>query len=177
MANRVMVYVDGSNLYHSLKQVAGRTDLDFAKFSKKLAGEDRQLVRTYYYNAPVDQIREPDSYRMQQRFFQALRRIDYFEIRLGRLRYTTGWPSVPPYEKGVDIRLGTDMLVHGFAGNYDVAILVSGDTDFADAVQAVKNQGLHVEGALFSSAVSQRLRDVVDKITLVDLSFLSDCWI
>ena len=176
MADRVMVYVDGSNLYHSLRQTAGRTDLDFSKFPNKLVGGDRQLVRTYYYNAPVDQTKEPQRYREQQIFFQALRRIDYFEVRLGRLVYR-GWPSVPPYEKGVDIRLGTDMLVHGVARNYDVAVLVSGDTDFADAVQAVKAQGLHVEGVLFSPRGSQRLRDVVDKVTLVDLGFLSDCWV
>ncbi|MCE2405363.1 MAG: NYN domain-containing protein [Dehalococcoidia bacterium] len=106
----------------------------------------------------------------------ALRRIDYFEVRLGRLVYR-GWPSVPPYEKGVDIRLGTDMLAHGVAENYDVAILVSGDSDFADAVQAVKDRGLHVEAALFPASGSQRLRDVVDKVTLVDLDFLGDCWI
>ena len=55
MENRVMVYIDGSNLYHSLRQLAGRTDVDFSKFSRKLVGADRQLVRTYYYNAPVDQ--------------------------------------------------------------------------------------------------------------------------
>ena len=175
MPDRVMVYIDGSNLYHSLNEAAGRTDLDFSKFSQKLVGSHRQLVRTYYYNAPVDQTKEPDRYRGQQRFFQAVKRIDYFEVRLGRLVYRN-WPSVPPYEKGVDIRLGTDMLVHGFARNYDVAILVSGDTDFADAVQAVKDRGLHVEVALFNPAGSQRLRDVVDKVTPVDLSFLSDCW-
>lgn len=174
MADRVMVYIDGSNLYHSLKQTAGRTDLDFHKFAKRLVG-DRQLVRTYYYNAPIDQMKEPQRYKDQQRFFQALRRIDYFEVRLGRLVYR-GWPSVPPYEKGVDIRLGTDMLVHGVAQNYDVAVLVSGDTDFADAVQAVKDRGLHVEAALFSPTGSQRLRDVVDKVVPVDMSFLNDCW-
>ena len=175
MADRVIVYVDGSNLYHSLKQTAGRADLDFSKFSQKLVGAHRQLVRTYYYSAPVDQAKEPQRYRDQQRFFQALRRIDYYEVRLGRLVYR-GWPSIPPYEKGVDIRLGTDMLVHGVAHNYDVAVLVSGDTDFADAVQAVKDRGLHVEVALFSPTGSQRLRDVADKVVLVDQSFLSDCW-
>ena len=175
MPDRVMVYIDGSNLHHSLNQAAGRTDLDFSKFSQKLVGDHRQLVRTYYYNAPLDQTREPERYRSQQGFFERLRRIDYFEVRLGRLVYR-GFPSFAPYEKGVDIRLGTDMLVHGFARNYDVAILVSGDTDFADAVQAIKDRGLHVEVALFDRTGSQRLRDVADKVRLVDLSFLSDCW-
>ena len=53
---RVMVFIDGSNLYHSLRQVYGRTDVDFAKLCLKLAGAG-QFVRGYYYNASVDQQR------------------------------------------------------------------------------------------------------------------------
>ena len=149
MVQRVMVYIDGSNLYKSLKYSEGDRKLDLSKFANKLVGQDRQLVRTYYYIAPVDQMKQPEQFRAQQKFFGALRRIDYFELRLGRLVYSKGWPDVPPSEKGVDIRLAMDMLVHAVNGNYDVAVLVSGDTDFVDAVLAVKSQGLHVEAALF----------------------------
>lgn len=67
---KVSVYIDGSNLYHSLKDMTNRTDLDFSKFTAKLIG-NRKLVRAYYYNAPVDQTKEPLRYRDQQRFFQA----------------------------------------------------------------------------------------------------------
>lgn len=59
MANeQVMILIDGSNLYHSLKSNFQRTDLDFASFAERLA-ESRRLIRTYYYNAPVDQTKEP----------------------------------------------------------------------------------------------------------------------
>lgn len=96
MANddKVSIFIDGSNLYHSLKGSANRSDLDFSKFAAKLVG-DRKLVRIYYYNAPVDQT------------------------------------------------IATDMLVHGTRRNYDIAILVSGDTDFTDALQAVKDLRWH----------------------------------
>ena len=47
---RVCVYVDGSNLYHGLKNECGQTDLDFGKFVAWLVGK-RQLVRTRE-NAP-----------------------------------------------------------------------------------------------------------------------------
>lgn len=66
---RVMVFVDGSKLYHSLRDDYGRTDLDFSKLGPTLCGEERELVRVYYYNARVDQSREPDRYKDQQRFF------------------------------------------------------------------------------------------------------------
>ena len=42
---RVMVFIDGSNLYHVLNQHFSRNDIKFGKFAEKLAGE-RNLVRT-----------------------------------------------------------------------------------------------------------------------------------
>ncbi len=102
-------------------------------------------------------------------------RIDYFEVILGRLIYRN-WPNEPPYEKGIDIKIATDMLVHGHRGNYDTAIIVTGDTDFTDAIQAVKDLGHHVEVALPNLIGSQRLREVADRIILIDNAFLSDCW-
>ena len=172
---KVNIYIDGSNLYHTLKEVASRVDIDFARFAAKLANS-RKLVRVYYYNAPVDQTKEANTYGSQQKFFQALRNIDYFEVILGRLIYRQGWPNVPSYEKGIDIKIATDMLVHGHRGNYDVAVLVSADTDFADAIQAVKDLGHHVEVALFSLSGSQKLREVADRVIPIDSNFLSNCW-
>ena len=104
-----------------------------------------------------------------------LRDIDYFEVILGRLVYRD-WPNQLPYEKGIDIKIATDMLVHGRRGNYDVAVLVTGDTDFADAIQAVKDLGHHVEVALFNVSGSQRLREVADRVVVIDDNFLSGCW-
>ena len=69
------------------------------------------------------------------------------------------------------------MLVHGHRNNYDVAILVSGDTDFADAIQAVKDLGHHVEVALFEPGGSRRLREVADRVIPIDAGFLEGCWI
>ena len=114
--DRVMVFIDGSNLYHSLRDQLGRTDVYFEKFYRKLVG-DRRLVRVYYYNALVDQTRDQQGYANQQRFLDRMRRLPYLEVRLGRLIYR-GWPGTPPYEKGIDIKLATDMLVHGFRGNW-----------------------------------------------------------
>jgi hypothetical protein len=65
MTDRVMIYIDGSNVYHSLKSIYGYTNLDFEAFTKRLAGR-RQLVRVYYYNAPVDHTKEPERYKDQQ---------------------------------------------------------------------------------------------------------------
>ena len=173
---RVMVFIDGSNLYHSLRSDHGRTDLDFRAFALKLAS-GRHLIRTYYYNATVDNTKEAPRAQSQQRFFQKLRSLPATELRLGRLVYRD-WPTSPPYEKGIDIKIATDMLSHAHRKNCDVAILVSGDTDFADALQEVKDCGVSVEVALFGPRYSsQRLRDVADEVIVIDGSYLAGSWV
>jgi uncharacterized LabA/DUF88 family protein len=175
MGERVMIFVDGSNLYHSLKAHFSRIDLDLGRFCQKLLRR-RQLIRIYYYNAKVGQKQEPELYKQQQAFFGSVKAIPYTELRLGRLVYTN-WPSVPPYEKGTDVQLATDMITHSYKNNYDVAILVAGDNDFAGAVQAVKDNGKHVEVALFGrQGTSQELRSSADMVIDVNARFLKDCW-
>ena len=172
--NRVMVFIDGSNLYHSLRADYGRADIDFARFTAALCGPDRELIRSYYYNAQIDQTKDPEGYRGQQRFLDRLRRIDDLEVRLGALVYRPGGPV----EKGIDVRIATDMLVNASRGNYDAAILVSGDTDFADAVQAVKDFGRKAEIALFGPGTSSRkLRDVADRVVSLAPPYWDALWL
>lgn len=172
---RVMIFIDGSNLYHSLKGHFKRTDIDIGKFCKKLV-EKRRLIRIYYYNAEVGRREEPERHQHQQAFFASVRAIPYCELRLGRLVYIN-WPTVPPYEKGIDILLTTDFLTHSFKNNFDVGILVAGDTDYVGAVQAVKDNGKNVEVALFGKeSGSRHLRDVADRVISIDRRFLGGCW-
>ena len=73
--------------------------------------------------------------------------------------------------------LTTDLLMHSFKRNYDVVILVAGDTDYVGALQAVKNNGQNVEVALFGKKSSSRpLRDVADRVITIDGRLLRNCW-
>jgi uncharacterized LabA/DUF88 family protein len=173
--DRIMIFIDGSNLYHSLKTYFKRADIDIGKFCNKL-WERRRLIRIYYYNARVGKIEEPERYRDQQAFFNSVSSIPYCELRLGRLVYVN-WPNSPPYEKGVDIQLTTDLLTHSFKNNYDVAILVAGDSDYVGAIQAVKDNGKNAEVALFGKErTSRQLREVADRVITIDGRFLRGCW-
>ncbi len=96
--DRVMIFIDGSNMYHSLKGFFKRTDIDIGKFCYRVL-EKRRLIRIYYYNARVGRKEEPERYQHQQAFFDSVNAIPYCEIRLGRLVYIN-WPNAPPYEKG-----------------------------------------------------------------------------
>jgi len=174
-SDRVMIFIDGSNLYHSLKNFFKRTDIDIGKLGNKLL-DKRRLVRIYYYNAKVGLKEEPQRYRDQQAFFASISAIPYCELRLGRLVYIN-WPNTPPYEKGVDIQLATDIIAHSFKNNYDVAVLVAGDNDYVGALQAVKDNGKNVEVALFGKErTSRQLRIAADKVITINGRFLRGCW-
>jgi uncharacterized LabA/DUF88 family protein len=170
-----MVFIDGSNLYHSLKSFFNRTDIDMGGLADRLI-EKRRLIRVYYYNARVGRKEESDRYRRQQAFFKGVTSTPYVELRLGRLVYQD-WPNSPPYEKGVDIQLATDLLTHSFKNNFDVAVIVAGDTDYVGALQSVKDNGKNVEVALFGKdRTSRPLREVADRVIEMDGRFLRGCW-
>ncbi len=67
---KVMIFIDGSNFYHALKNL-GVTSIDFKHLCDSLIGRERELVRVYYYNAPVNQSEEPERYKRQQKFFNS----------------------------------------------------------------------------------------------------------
>jgi uncharacterized LabA/DUF88 family protein len=169
--DRVMVYIDGSNLYHVLSQSCGRHDLQFDKFAIKLAN-GRDLKRIYYYNIRQESDSNPNIGAEQQKFLDSMYDTPYVEIRLGIWKQR-GDIMV---EKGVDVMLATDLVTHAYKDHYDTAIVVSGDADFYPALQAVKDVGKHVEVAAFDmnlSAESGRVADVVNKFTK---SYFTGLW-
>ena len=168
---RVAIFIDGSNLYHSLTENCHRYDVDFGGFAAKLAG-DRQLFRTYYYNVLRDQDRNPQAYQDQQRFLNALSNTPYLEVRLGSSKMR-GEVSV---EKGVDIMIATDMLRMAWSDTYDVAVLVTGDGDFAYAAQAVKDLGKHVQVAAFQANLALELGNVADEREMLTPEYFEDLW-
>ncbi len=171
MSERVVVFIDGQNLFMALMDDFKNPNIDFEKLVHKLV-DDRKLIRVYYYTALPDQKKDPEQYRKQQGFLDALRDKPYFAVRQGRLV-----PRGNSYvEKGVDIYLAVDMLEMGYNNAYDTAILISGDGDMSRAVEVVKRQGKHVENAITKKSQSRHLRQTCDTFTLLDKDFLKGCW-
>lgn len=158
---RVCVFIDGSNLFFSLINNGIRTNFDYGKFVQKLVGKDRKLVRIYYYDAPLNQVTDPQRYKGQQRFLGQLANVDYLEIRFGRLARGR--------QKGVDVKLAVDMIDYAIHDCYDTAILVSGDSDLVPAVQLVKSTGRHVELSFFDKCY--HLQQVCDKTLILNKGF------
>ena len=164
----VMVFVDGGYLRKLIvEQKRNITDIHYDTFIDKLIGEISkkdwrirgELVRVFYYDANVAAEEDPQKYKECDNEFEVLRKYDYFQIRLGRL-IKTGDGSFR--QKGVDTLVAIDMITKAYDRQYDIAILLAGDDDFVDVVNAVKNKGLRVYGAFEASSASKRLQEAFD---------------
>ncbi len=141
--DRVCLFIDGSNLYHALKEASFPVKVDLGKLALRLVGPNRRHIHTYYYNTPLIRPRPGDPQytekdnrcRSQQRFFNALRFVPNLTFKPGRFQRL---PNGGQVEKGVDVMLAIDMLTLAFKDRYDVAILVSSDADFKHAIEVVK---------------------------------------
>ena len=167
---RVMVFIDGSNLYHVLDQNCSRHDVQFDKLARKLAN-GRDLRRIYYYNIRQESDR-PDGRVDQDRFLHSLYDTPYVEVRLGIGKQRRD----QVVEKGVDVMLATDLVVRAYQDQYDTAILVSGDGDFYPAIQAVKDRGKQVEVAAFESNISAEASRVADLHIKMTKTFFTGLW-
>lgn len=170
-SRRVMIFIDGSNLYHVLKQNTDKQNLDYKKFSEKLCG-DRELIRTYYYNIRQESPDNPKLAESQDRFLNALYETDYLEVKLGIWKQR-GQTMV---EKGVDVMIASDLIAHAYEDHYDTAILVSGDADFYPALQVVKDTGKQVEVAGFDSNLSSEAARFSDVVIKFDKKYFDDLW-
>lgn len=159
--SRVCVFIDGSNLYFALKRNNKNTRVDYYQLSQALTRPDRTLIRTYYYNAVFDVNAFPDKAKNQQSFLDSLDRTPYLELRLGRIVQNREGHRM---EKGVDVRMASDMVFYAARDFYDVAIVLTEDQDFAPALALVKEMGKHIELAVFPDAQNREMVRVCDKL-------------
>ncbi len=170
---RVMVFIDGSNFYHSLKSNFESAKLDIGKFCG-WAAAGGNLVKIFYYNAPLFQKEDPKAYKKQQVFFESLRKIKRLELFLGRLEKR---PDNQKAEKGVDVKLAADLVTNAFYGKYDTAIIATNDADFVPAIKAVQERGKEVYNVSFPKSKSYHLNRVCDKtLTVTESVFKKLKW-
>jgi len=170
--NKVMIFIDGSNLYHVLLKNCGRSDLKFLDFAEKLTGPKRKLEKIYYYNVRQElegKIKIPEE---QQKFLTSLHKISKLEVKLGIWKEQNG--SI--VEKGVDVMLATDLVLHAVKNNFDTAIIVSGDGDFFPAIETVKKEGKIVEVAAFESNISKEASESSNNVIKLKKSFFNYLW-
>ena len=179
--NKVVLFIDGSNFYYGLKSLYNETKelstFNFLKLGEKLA-DKRNLIRAYYYNAPLDYNDDPKKYAQQQKFFERVKATDKVKLILSRLqkRKMKGTNQVHYVVKGDDIHIAADMIKGAYENQYDIAILVSGDGDFVPAVNIVQEKGKLVENAYFKQSLSWHLKQTCDKSIKLTKEILDTCF-
>ena len=153
------LYIDGFNLYYrALKDTPFRW-LDLRKLAETLFPQD-SINRVYYFTAHLD-VRpgNPGQAQRQLIYLRALATLPGFDAYYGVFRSgvkrrplaepVAGLPSHvlvrDSEEKGSDVNLATRLLVDGFNKEYEQAVVVSNDADFAGAMRYVRDDlGLRV---------------------------------
>ena len=149
--NRAIVFVDGNNLYHRLREKGWKTWIDIGALAKRLVGE-RNLVHIYYYNAP------PPGGKVHTKrgneYLSQVQRVPNLTFRRAWLQATQKSDEYGPHqsyiEKGADTALSTDLVSLAARDKFDVAVIVSSDGDYAPAARAVRQDyGKRVEVVYF----------------------------
>lgn len=169
---RAMVFVDLMNVYESLGLFRVSTNVDYYKMAIKLAGPQRRLIRCHVYTGAYNQVREPNRYAAQMKFFNQVHKMPFVTLKTRPL-VSRGGDFI---QKGVDTLIATDMVSMAFLGHYDIAFLVSGDGDLAPAVEAVKNAGKQIIVATFRRSRSAAVANAADHEILLDPTYLHDCY-
>jgi len=151
-ALRARAYIDGLNLFYgSLKGHPERKWLDIVGMIESLRPDDKiDVVR--YFTAPVSGKFDQACPQRQDTYMRALRgahALERLTILPGRFRsHPVEMPLVTPpangprfatvwktEEKGSDVNLASYLLLDGFDGLYDLAVVVSNDSDLKEPIR------------------------------------------
>ncbi len=149
---RVAVFIDTQNLYHSAKNLY-EARVNFKEILKA-AVAGRKLIRAFAYVVRTKTGEE-------RAFFGALSKLG-IEMRVKDLQeYYDGM-------KKADWDVGLVIDAIRMAPNIDVVVLVSGDGDFVPLVEYLKNQGKRVEVIAFGKTTSTKLKEISDEFLNLD---------
>ncbi|MDA1334934.1 MAG: NYN domain-containing protein [bacterium] len=148
---RVAVFIDAQNLYHSARSLFGAR-VNFKEILNT-ATAGRKLVRAFGYVITTKTGEEKP-------FLEALTKLG-IETRAKDLQEFFGGAKKADWDVGIAVdAIRTAEIV-------DVVIIVSGDGDFVPLVEYLKNNGRRVEVLSFGKSTSGKLKESVDEF--VDL--------
>src|SRR5690606_13178470 len=160
---RTRIYVDAFNLYYGALRNTPHKWLDIDALCRKLLSKSNSIEHIHYFTAPVSarptDLAQP---QRQQLYLRALRTIPHLSITNGRfLSRPVRMPAANPRpgqpktvevmkteEKGSDVNLASTLLIEGFLDLYDVAVVVSNDSDLELPLTFVRTKLGKVVGLL-----------------------------
>lgn len=144
---RVGVFIDVPNLYHSAKNIY-RAKVNFKEVLKS-AVANRKLIRAIAYSIRTESGEE-------QAFFEALAKMG-IEVKMKDLQIFPGGMKKGDW----DVGLAVDAIELG--EKLDAVVLITGDGDFTPLVKYLQiKSGCQVEVIAFSRSASANLREAAD---------------
>jgi len=171
------VYIDGFNLYRGCVKGTPYRWLNLSKLCTMLL-PGHQINRIRYFTALVQPTPfSPQKLQHQLTYIRALKTIPNLTDHYGQFRtHTVRRPlaSPPPgsprfveildrKEKGSDVNLATYMLVDGFKKEYEMAVVISNDSDLVEPIKLLQSElGLRVGVIHPHVNVVHELRDAAE---------------
>ena len=148
---RTIVYVDGFNLYYGCLKNTPWKWLDLVALSEGMLQPKHDIVAVKYFTARVLETPDNSSKPRQDVYLQALQHFrPEVEVYFGRFRsHNVRMPLadrpddrrtaevIKTEEKGSDVNLAVHLLNDCWLDLYDCAIVVSNDSDLAEAMRLV----------------------------------------
>ena len=144
--HRVIAYIDGFNLYRGMRDARLDTCrwLDLPLLCDNLLLPDQKLELTRYFTTRVRG--NQSAHARQATYIDALLARGVIEIDFGHFLAKTrqcrscdnSWQQNE--EKKTDVNIAVRMLDDAYDDRFDVAIVMSGDSDLVPPVQSIKNR-------------------------------------
>lgn len=151
-SQRVAILIDVQNLYYSAKNLYG-AKVNFKEILKAgTAG--RNLIRVFAYVVKTKTGEEKP-------FFKALKKMG-IEMRVRPLQEYFGGLKKADWDVGITV----DAI--RISNSVDTIVLASGDGDFLQLVEYLKNQGKRVEIIAFGKTTSSQLKKSADEFIDLD---------
>ena len=148
---KTILYIDGFNLYYSAVKGTSLRWLNPIALVQR-AFPRNEIIGTKYFTAKVTALASnPGQPIRQLMFWRALGTLPNLLVIEGDFRTREVMAAVvnpPPNfmrvfkteEKGSDVNLAAHLLLDGFRGNYECAIVVSGDSDLVTPIRMVRDE-------------------------------------
>lgn len=145
------VYVDGFDFYYGAVKGTPYKWCDLDALFRRLLPQN-EIHRIRYFTALVQsRPADPNVHVRQQTYLRALETIPHLSVHLGsfrqgvvRMRAASPGPRQPLYvdvikteEKGSDVNLASYLLMDCFNDDFEVAVVVSNDTDLITPIRMV----------------------------------------
>lgn len=182
---RVIAYIDGFNLYFGMKATTHNDTLwlNIEKLAQSLLRQNQELILTKYFTSRVKN--NPDKEKRQKTYIEAVETLKNTKIFYGhyqsQVEECRRCGHTYPYsnEKMTDVNIAVQMLSDAYADQYDMALLITGDSDLVPPMKAVhsffKNKRVFVAFPpnRFNVSVKQEAKGsmMIGRKTLKDCQF------